>query len=269
MISTPTDLIAYLKALFVQNSLVASVVTGEQMRPEESTLNDARYPQVDIETPTYNYPIGDQSASMHTRVYILADVNSGTHADIDRATDICFRIGKIALDTIKTHSYEPEIDIALVGNNIELNPVEGKGSDQVRGWVLELEVEADESLCGDDLILDPDDVIIPLFTWENDNEDPAGFSITIEDHTIHTGSDSDHEVSWYWKEEYAQPAATTFDAQAGLEGEAIEDGPTFRIVHVWLRIRLNDLSRDLLAYAEINSRRAKGRSVPFMPYHPY
>lgn len=269
MIRTPTDLIAYLKALFMQNPLVMTVITGEQMRPEESTLNNARYPQVDIETPTVDYPIPDVPLTMHTRIWITKDVEAGKHSDIDQATDVCYRIGKSALDTIKEHSYGSDIDIAMSGKAIELNPVEGKGSDQVRGWVLELMVEADGTLCEDDALVKPDNVIIPMFSWENDSEQEQGLSITIEDRTIHAGSHTDHDVDWYWQEEIFQPEATTFNPGDGFEVPAIQDGPGTRTAHVWLRIRLNTLNRDLWAYAEINTGRTAGRSVPFMPFYPY
>lgn len=265
MIRTPSDYIGYLYALGVQHPLIAQVITGENMRQEESTLTTARYPQMHIETPSFGLPIAQKPRMMTGRVFILTNVPEGSNPHIDIASDLTFRIARGLTDAIMAHAADDLITLDTKDDTIEISPIEARGSDMLRGWVFELNVEVDLAVCTTDDI-DMAAFILPQFDWENevDPDHPTAAVITIADQSLLPGSP---DVTWYWQELFDQPVAVEFNPGDGLNLVSLSDGVQYRVIHVWMKVVFKSI--ELWAYAEIDSRRSAGRSVPFVPKLPY
>lgn len=265
IIRTPSDLLGYLQALAMQHPLVSCVILGEMSRPEAGTRTTNTYPLVLIEWPSVRKPRSGGPLKIMTRMFVLSTSSDG-YASEDTAASDTYNIAFNIVATLQMHSYDEAYAFSLSAEEMPIDPVEYMGSDQQRGWMFPIEAEIDQSLCQDNP-LDPADLSIPQFTWENKTtENLIGYGLSFEDISIH-GTKYESSV-WYWQEQYEQALPTTFDPDDGLEaGEILDLGITQRIIQVWLKITTTT-GLVLWAYARIDSRETSGRSTPFIPTYP-
>lgn len=259
-IITPGHLTAYLRAICVQHPMVRTVITGEGSRGEGATLASTDYPQVRIETPASVLPRAESQKTLTTRLYVLAMVADATEADDDRILDEAYRIAENIIQVIDMHTDDTDIGISLVDDRVSIQPVISMGSDQLRGWMFDINLEVDKMLCVQDLPFDPETFILPQFIWELQIEDDQ-IVVTLADESI---ADQDTVKTWYWKEAIAQPASTAF---AGDEISIAEDpAAAVRRIHVWLKLVRGGF--EIYSYAQIDSDQAFGRSDSFIPHYP-
>lgn len=260
MIRTPSDLTSYLIALAKQHPQVEQVVWNDRLRAEEATLATALYPQVDIETPIAMIPRSDSPMMLSTRVWILTNTGNEGHVEEDMGLHLTYTIGSNLIAAITRHADDNVINIALSGDGIELKPVVAIGSDQRRGWMFELDVEVDQSLCFG-MPFDPDDFFMPQFSWTIEQSETHNLTFT-DTSTLRAGV----VATWYWKEEIAQPVADTFNPADGISLGIIPDGPEVRFIHVWLKLVADGV--ELWAYARITTEDSAGISTPYIPIYP-
>jgi hypothetical protein len=267
IISTPAHFTAYLQALALQHPEILHVVTGEGSRGESKTLSEAQYPQLRIETPMSWIPRAESQKKISTRLYSLVHVPAGNDANDDIAANQAYEILEDLVSTITSHADTSEYGFMIIGEGIEINPIISLGSDQLRGWSCDIDIEVDRKLCKD-RPFNPALFVMPQFRWTcapEVEDNYAGAVITLEDLSI---IHEDARASWYWQEEFQQPSIIELnDPNDGITITTVVDGPTYRIINVWLQI---SGTGDLLvwAFARIDSRQAAGTSVPFVPLYP-
>lgn len=261
-ITTPAQLTAYLKAIAQQHPRVAHIITGEGSRQEESTRALAKYPQVRIETPEAAIPRAESQKILSSRIYVCGQVPPNNHADDDRIADEVYRIAENIISVIDSHTSEDELGISLATEQIEIKPMIAMGDDQLIVWMFDVEFEVDRALCKYNAI-DPTDFFMPQFRWENNPEDADSSVISFSNESF-LGVDA--VLTWFWKENEAQPVAAEFDPDDGIELAAIANKPG-RVIHVWLRATYGDVH--IWTYARIiNGAEDAGTSIPFIPHYP-
>lgn len=257
MISTPTQLTAYLAALASQMPGVRHVVTGEGSRQEESTKSSARYPQVLIETPEADIPASDDQKRLSTSIYILDLPQGSSHAQQDMATDRAYRIAETMVSAIRMHADSDEHGFSLTASDINITPIISRGSDQVRGWMFDLGISIDQH-CD---TWDPDAFFMPQFRVEVSG-DPGAPSIAITDTSI-----GDGDRSMWYREEVAGALQTVVELDADtITLAATDPESTYRIVHIWLRMVQGSIT--LWTYARVHSGDRGGYSLPYIPHYP-
>lgn len=258
MISTPSHLTAYLAALAAQIPDVMHVITGEGSRQEGSTNATARYPQILIETPEAFMPAGGDQKGLSTSIYVLAMPAGTSHAKEDLASDRAYRVAEMYISAIRAHALSEDYGFTLAHDGVTIEPRIAKSSDQVRGWVFDLDILVDQH-CSD---FDPESFFMPQFRVAVSG-DPGAPTISITDTSIGT---PDYQMMW-WREEIAG-ALQTVNELAGDEITLPPTDPvsTYRIVHIWMRMTSPGVS--LWSYARVHSGDTGGISLPFIPHYP-
>lgn len=264
MITTPSDLLAYLSAVALTHPGVKQVVTGEDVRFEQKTLSGAMYPQIDIEAPRAILPIGQDPVTISTMVWVKVHTPGGNNADEDINLDLAFRIASDFVSTLRAHDYDNFFGLSLVDPSIRINPVFANTSDNLRGYVFEVNVSVnDPAPCNNSI--DPAAVFVPIFSWVNATAgDPTALTVNLTNKSINAAGAA---LTWYYSEPITQatPVVAVDPFNDPIEIAPVP-GQVNREVCLWLKMVKGGVT--LWSFARIDSRASSGRSVPFMSKLP-
>lgn len=244
-IRAPQDFTSYIQSIALQHPDVMCVIIGDMSRSEAGTTSTNSYPLILIEWPSVRRPRSQGPMKMYGRVFVLGTAPDALYAEEDALIASTYQIAINLVAIIQEHSYGNDYEFTLSADEMTIDPVAYLGSDQQRGWVFQVEMEVDQSMCHD-MDHGVDYMSVPSFAWA------YKASLSFENTSI-IGPAVESQT-WYWQDDIDQPDPIEFNPDDGISPSVLSDpDPDMpdRILQVWLLLTLHNGTR-LWAYAGIN-----------------